>query len=182
MIFKFARFTAIFALSLVTFFSLLQISVAEELSDADVDKLFERHPDEKWKALAQRWSEYKDRMTMPVENLSLPLQSHPNGLVRARLFAERSQIFEDGTVFAIGVKVVLYDEKGVVDGYLKAVDCIFDRKASHGYCSGKVEVKYGSDILSGVGMYFSMADEYIKILSNCEIRTKRFQGNLGRLL
>ena len=121
-------------------------------------------------------------MKTPVENLSLPLEYHPNGLVRARLFAKHSQIFEDGMVFATGVRVKLYNEKGVVDGYLTAGDCIFDREASHGYCKGRVEVKYGSDVIRGVGMYFSISGEYIKILSNCEIRTKRFQGNLGRLL
>ena len=182
MSFSFIRLTALAVLLSAAFYAPLRICCAAELSDAEVDALFKRHPDAGWKVLAERWDEVKARMTTPVENLSLPLEYHPNGLVRARLFAERSQIFEDGMVFASGVKIRLYDEKGILDGYLIAGDCIFDREASHGYCKGRVEVKYGSDILKGVGMYFSISKEYIKILSDCEIITKRFQGNLGRLL
>ena len=179
---NFARLTSMAVLLSIVFFALVSPSRAAELSDAEVDALFKRHPATMWKALAERWDEIKAKMTTPVENLSLPLEYHPNGLVRARLFAERSQIFEDGMIFASGVKVALYDDKGVLDGFLKAKDCIFDREASHGYCKGRVEVKYGSDVIRGVGMYFSISGEYIKILSDCEIRTKRFQGNLGRLL
>lgn len=180
--FSFVRLTALVVLLSVALFAPLNFAFSGELSDAEVDALFNRHSDAGWKKLAERWDEVKAKMTIPVENLSLPLEYYPNGRVRARLFSERSQMFEDGMVFASGVKIVLYDDKGVIDGYLKAGDCIFNREASHGYCKGRVEVKYGSDILKGVGMYFSIPGEYIKILSNCEIKTKRFQGNLGRLL
>jgi len=180
---KFARLTAMKAMSCFVLTALLSVlSYSAELSDAEINALFNRHTDSGWKALAERWEDVSAKMTAPVENLSLPLEYHPNGRIRARLFAVKSQIFEDETVFASGVKVILYDENGEIDGHLTAGDCIFDRKSSHGYCKGRVEVKYGSDVLKGVGMYFSMSGEYIKILSDCEIRTKRFQGNLGRLL
>lgn len=179
---SFVRLAALAVLFSVATFVPLRPCRAAELSDAEVDALFKRHPDDKWKALAARWDKVKAKMTTPAENLSIPLEYHPNGRVKARLFAERTQIFEDGIIFSTGVKVDLYDEKGVLQGYLKAKAAIFDKNESHGYCKGQVEVKYGSDLLKGVGMYFSLAGEYIKILSDCEIRTKRFQGNLGRLL
>ncbi|MDA3923495.1 MAG: hypothetical protein PF904_02205 [Kiritimatiellae bacterium] len=152
------------------------------MSDADVDELFNRHPDSVWQPLAESWDDVKSRMESPVENLSLPLEYYPNGLVKARLFADASQIFPDGIIFATGVKVHFYDETGKRNGYLKADDCIFDREASHGYCKGKVEVLKDSDILKGVGMYFSISSEFIKIITECEIRTNRFKGNLGRFL
>jgi hypothetical protein len=155
---------------------------AAELSDAEIDGLFKRHSDAAWKALDSRWDAVKARMTTPIENLSLPLETYPNGMVRARLNARRSQIFEDGTVFASGVKVILYSDTGAVQGSLSAGDCIFEKEGSHGYSRGNVEVQYGTDTLKGVGMYFSISGEYIKILSDCEIRTRRFQLNLGRLL
>ncbi len=178
----FVRLAAMAALLNIAVFTPLYICSAADLSDAEVDALFKGRPDDNWKALAGRWDEVKARMINPVENLSLPLEYHLNGRVKARLFAKRSQIFEDGIIFASGVRVNLYDVKGLIDGYLIAESCLFDRAASHGYCKDYVEAKYGSDSLLGVGMYFSISGEYIKILSNCEIRTKRFQGNLGRLL
>lgn len=180
--FIFVRWAVTAALLNVAFFAPLRICSAAELSDVEVEALFNRHPDDNWRALAGRWDEVKARMTNPVENLTLPLEYHPGGRVKARLFAEHSQIFEDGIIFASGVRVNLYDDKGVVNGYLITENCLFDRAASHGYCKDHVEAKYNSDTLRGVGMYFSISGEYIKILSNCEIRTKRFQGNLGRLL
>lgn len=159
-----------------------RVCASGELSDAQIDALFSRLPDDPWKALDTRWDAVKAKMTTPIENLSLPLETHPNGMVRARLNARHSQIFEDGTIFASGVKVILYSEKGEVQGSLSAGDCIFEKQGSHGYCRGSVEVQYGTDTLKGIGMYFSISGEYIKILSNCEIRTQRFQVNLGRLL
>ncbi len=169
------------ALALGAVFLGLQ-STAREISDAVVEELFSRHKESEWRPLAERWDEVKAKATAPVENLSLPLEYHPGGLVKARLYAEKAQIFPDGTVFATGVKVHLYALSGKPDGYLKADDCLFDRQASHGYCKGRVEVVKDSDLIKGVGMYFSISKEFIKILSNCEIRTNRLKGDLGRYL
>lgn len=155
---------------------------ARELSDADVEELFAKHKESDWRPLAERWSEMKSKMDAPVESLSLPLEYYPSGLVKARLYAEQAQIFPDGMVFATGVRVQLYDEAGNRNGYLKAEDCLYDRQASHGYCKGKAEVLKGTDLIKGVGIYFSISNEFIRILSNCEIRTNRFKTNLGRLL
>ncbi|MDD2601174.1 MAG: hypothetical protein PHO37_18445 [Kiritimatiellae bacterium] len=159
-----------------------QSCASRELSEAAVEELFAKHKESDWRLLAERWSDIKAKMDAPVERLSLPLEYFPSGLVKARLYAEQAQIFPDGMVFATGVRVQLYDESGKRDGYLKAEDCLYDRQASHGYCKGKAEVLKGSDLIKGVGIYFSIPNEFIRILSNCEIRTNRFQGNLGRLL
>ncbi|MFO7936313.1 MAG: hypothetical protein R6V06_01745 [Kiritimatiellia bacterium] len=179
----FARLKKLTALCFFLLSALLHTECnAAEISDAELDALFNRHSDSGWSELAERWDEVKAEMTSPVENLSLPVDYHANGRMRAKLFAARSQIFEDGTIFASGVRVNLFDDKGNPAGYLKMADCIFERESSHGYCKGEVNVKYGADILSGEGMYFSISGEYIRILSHCKVRTKRFQGNLGRLL
>ena len=174
-------------LTLVTLLALLvlwpvTICFAQRLSDAEVDALFNRHKEGVWRPLAGRWDKVKSEMNAPIENLSLPLEYHPSGLVKARLYAEKAQLFTNGVVFATGVKVHLYSESGKMDGHLKADDCIFDRQASHGYCKGRVEVVKDTDFLKGVGMYFSISNEFIKIISNCEIRTNRFKDNLGRFL
>ena len=159
-----------------------QSCVARELSDADIEELFTKHKESDWRPLAEQWSDVKAKVDAPVENLSLPLEYYPSGLVKSRLHAEQAQIFPDGMVFATGVRIQMYDESGKRDGYLKAEDCLYDRQAAHGYCKGKAEVLKGTDLIKGVGIYFSISNEFIKILSNCEIRTNRFTANLGRFL
>jgi len=158
------------------------VCTAGDLSDSEVDELFNRHKAVLWQPLAKSWAGVKAKMAAPVENLSIPLEYYDSGLVKARLFAVKAQIFTNGLVFATGVRVNLYNEKGKPNGFLKAEDCLFDRNESHGYCRGAVEVVKDTDLIKGVGMYFSIPNEFIKILSNCEIQTGRFKANLGRLL
>ena len=50
-----ARLTALSVLFSVAFSAPLCPCWAEELSDAEVDALFKRHPDTQWKVLADRW-------------------------------------------------------------------------------------------------------------------------------
>ncbi|HRT29464.1 MAG TPA: hypothetical protein P5527_06700 [Kiritimatiellia bacterium] len=150
------------------------------VEDPDVARWFNRHDDAVWHPLAERWSTVKAAMTTPVENLALPLDYHADGRIRARLRAEKAQVFTDGMVFAEGVTVELLTAEGKPDGVLTAEGCLFDREARHGYCDGRVTVEKDSDRLKGRGMYFSMAGEYIKILAECEIRTHRIRSNFGR--
>ena len=149
--------------------------------DPDVERWFNRHPAEEWRPLAEKWAPVKAAMSSPVENLVLPLDAFPNGRMKARLRAKKSQIFPDGVIFAEGVDVELLAEDGRVDGRLTAEGCLFDRKAKRGYCEGLVGVEKGGDRLKGRGMYFSIEDQFIKILSECEIRTCRMRNNFGRL-
>lgn len=150
--------------------------------DPDVDRWFARHGDQVWMPLAEKWGESKAAMTAPVENLMLPLDYFPNGRMKAVLRAVRSQMIADGLIYAEGVSVDLLTEDGRPDGRLTAEGCLFDRKAKHGFCEGAVSVVKGSDRIKGRGMYFSTEEQFIKILSECEIRTSRIPLKLGRLL
>ena len=150
--------------------------------DPDVERWFNRHSAEEWRPLAEKWVSVKAAMVSPVENLVLPLDVYPNGKVKARLRANKAQIFlDDGLIFAEGVYVELLAEDGQVDGRLTAEGCLFDRKAKRGYCEGHVSVDKSGDRLKGRGMYFSIEEQFIKILSDCEIRTHRMRNNFGRL-
>lgn len=148
--------------------------------DADVQRWFDRHPDSVWRPLADKWAASKAAMTSPVVNLTLPLDYYENGRIRAVLKAERSQMYPDGLIFAERVKVDLLTVDGKPDGQLTADSCLFDRQAKHGYCEGAVFMVKGSDRLRGRGMYFSTGEQFIKILSECEIRTNRIPLKLGR--
>ncbi len=150
-------------------------------ADPDVERWFSRHTDEMWRPLAEKWAASKAAMTSPVENLMLPLDYYANGRMRAVLRAARSQIVAEGLIYAEVVSVDLLTEDGQPDGQLKAEACLFDRASKQGYCEGTVSVVKGTDRIKGRGMYFSIEAQFIKILSECEIRTRRIPLKLGRL-
>ena len=159
----------------------LLAAAASAAGDPEADHWFMRHTEAEWRPLAERWAEVKAQMTTPVENLALPLDHYPSGRVKARLRAEKAQIFMDGMVFAEGVDVELLTEEGTPDGRLTAEGCLFDRKEKHGWCEGLVSVDKDGDRLKGRGMYFSIEAQFIKIMAECEIRTNRMKNNFGRL-
>jgi len=156
--------------------------VAFGVDDPEVDRWFARHSEEVWRSLAEKWEPVKASMTSPVENLYLPLAYHINGRARAMLRAKKAQIFLDGLIFAEGVSVELLTEDGHSDGQLTAEGCLFDRKEKRGYCEGVVSMVKSGDRLKGRGMYFSIEEQFIKILADCEIRTQRIRNNFGRIL
>ena len=150
--------------------------------ESDPLALFGRHPDSEWKPFEERWDSTKAAMTVPMENLQMPLEYWPEGGVKARLFARRAQVFEKGqTIFAEGVRVEMLSQEGKPDGELNADGCLFDKATKRGYCRGMVTVRKDGDQIKGRGLYFSVSEEYIRILSECEIRTRRFQGSFGKI-
>ena len=161
--------------------SLLDGRALVAAGDPEVDRWFARHTDQVWRPLADKWGAAKAAMTSPVENLTLPLDYYPNGRTKAVLRAKKSQIVAQGMIYAEGVSVDLLTVDGQPDGKLVADGCLFDRVSKQGYCEGSVSVVKGTDRIKGRGMYFSIEEQFIKILSECEIRTGRIPLKLGRL-
>jgi hypothetical protein len=159
----------------------LPVMAAWAAEDPETARWFNRHTEAEWRPLAERWAAVKAAMTTPVENLAIPLDYHPNGRVKARLRAERAQVFLDGMIFAENVEVELLTEEGAPDGRLTSEGCLFDRKAKHGWCEGRVSVEKDGDRLKGRDMYFSIERQFIKIMAECEIRTRRIRNNFGRM-
>jgi hypothetical protein len=157
------------------------LGLREARADAEADRWFARHPEQLWQPLAQKFGEAKAGMKTPVENLTLPLDYHANGRVRAVLRAAKSQMLGEGLIIAQEVTVDMMNEEGKPDGRLTAEGCLFDRNAKHGYCEGLVTVVKGTDRIKGRDMYFSIENQFIKILSECEIRTSRIPLKVGRL-
>jgi lipopolysaccharide export system protein LptC len=134
-----------------------------------------------WEALSGKWEQSSAAMTTPVENLVLPLDHHESKRIKTLLRAEKARLLGEGLIFALNVKMELLAADGKPDGMLIAEDCLIDRNTKRGYCKGAVEVKTGTDHLKGRGMYFSTDEEFIKLLSECEIRTFRIPASFGRL-
>ena len=134
-----------------------------------------------WNVLVDKWDVSKAAMTSPIENLMLPVDHYADGRKRIVLIAKRAQILSESLVYAEGVRLEMLTPDGKSDGIVLADDCLLDQKTKRGYCRGKVDVTKGTDHIKGRGMMFSGEDQFIKVLSECEIRTFRIPSNFGRL-
>ncbi len=134
-----------------------------------------------WQGLMDKWNASKAEMTAPIENLSLPVDLYPDGRKRIVLLARRAQILSKSLIFAEGVRLEMLSPEGKTEGVVLAEDCLLDQSTKRGYCRGLVDVTKGTDHIKGRGMMFAADEKFIKILAECEIRTKRIPTNVGRL-
>lgn len=138
--------------------------LAERNDDSDVMRLREA-----WRACKARVDQ---KLEQPAENVTIPLETFPDGTVKSRVTAKRAHVFVDtGFVWGEGIRVEQYDEKGKVHASLVADDCIVDRKARTGWVAGAAKMVYGESSISGRGIYFSLTREFIKIFSQSEVCT-----------
>ena len=87
----------------------------------------------------------------PAENLVVPIESYPDG--------------EDVTVRE-------FDPDGAPRAEVKAKNCVVDRTTKSGYVAGHAKAVYGGTTVEGDGIYFSFAEEFVKIMSNVAIESK----------
>ena len=114
------------------------------------------------------------KLESPAENVSIPIESFPDGTVKSRVTAARAHMFPDsGFVWGEKIRVEQYKEGGKLYASLDAENCVVDRKTKSGWVEGSAEMTYGDASVKGRGIYFSLTNEFIKIFSQSEIRTGR---------
>jgi hypothetical protein len=138
--------------------------------------------DAAWRDLASVWDAGHDKpVGSPVENLTLPLDHHLNGRVRAVLHARTASLADDHYVRAWQVTVDLFTAEGGPDGRIVAESGLFDRGSRRGYCRGAVSFTRQDARVSGIDMYWSADQQRLRILSHGEVRTKGLTGRIGGL-
>lgn len=136
--------------------------------------LAERGDDSDMLRLRAEYGKCIKNIETPAENVVLPLEFYPNGLVKSRLKAKKAFMFM-GTnfIWGEGVRVEQYKEDGkTVEAFLTADNCFVDRKSQSGWVEGNARMFWDGTSISGRGIYFSFNREFIKIFSQTEIRTK----------
>ena len=137
--------------------------------------LAERADDSDMMRLRVAYRDSVAKVESPAENVVFPLETFPDGSVKSRLTAARAQMFTDSEyIWGEDIRVEQYREAGSTNVWasLKAENCIVDRKTKSGWVEGSATMVYGDSSVKGRGIYFALPREYIKILSNCEIRTR----------
>jgi len=122
--------------------------------------------------LRDAYPKFRDRVSQPAENVVIPVESHPDGSVKTSVFAERAQFFlQDGIVWAEGVEIRQYRRDGTEESRIEADNCIVDRSTKSGWSDGHARARYRDQAeLEGDKLYFSAAEEYLKIFTNTVLR------------
>ncbi len=135
--------------------------------------LAERGDDTDLMRLRTAYRECVKKVESPAENVMFPLETFPDGTVKTRLSAKRAHLFVDsGFIWGEGIRIEQYEKDGTVNASLEADNCIVDKKSKTGWIEGSAKMTYRESSVKGRGIYFSFAREFIKILSQSEVRTK----------
>ncbi len=135
--------------------------------------LAERGDDTDMMRLRAAYRECVKKLESPAENVMFPLENYPDGTIKTRLRAKRAHLFVDsGFIWGEGIRIEQYEEDGTVSASLDADNCIVDKKSKTGWIEGSAKMTYRESSVKGRGIYFSFAREFIKILSQSEVRTK----------
>ncbi len=122
-------------------------------------------------AYAECAKKIAENQEAPAENVSIPVESFPDGTVKSRVTAAKAHIFADSS-FVWGEKIRFEQNKedGSAHLSIEAENCIFDRTTKTGWVAGAAKISYGDAVASGRGVYFSVPREFVKIFSQSEIR------------
>ena len=113
------------------------------------------------------------RVVSPAENVTLPVESHPDGSVKSSITATGAQFFLDtGFVWGTNVVVRQMSTNGVVEAEVTAESCVVDRNTKSGWAEGHAHARYLKNEVEGDGIYFSFSEEFVTIYANTRIRAE----------
>ena len=117
----------------------------------------------------------------PAEGVVIPIETHPDGAVKLSIAAKRAMIFLDkGLVWAEGVTIQKFDEKGVEDSRIEAESCVFDRDTKSGWVAGRMTMTKDKTVFTGRDVYFSSPEDYMISFGGSSISSEdmKFGGGL----
>ncbi len=112
--------------------------------------------------MRQTFESVRPRVSEVAQEVSVPLETHEDGSVKLSIAAEKAQFFmEDDLVWAQGVVIRQFDEKGVETRRVEAAELVFVRASRRGWAQGAAKVSSGGNVFSGEDVFFSTDDDYI---------------------
>lgn len=110
---------------------------------------------------------------LPIENLRLPLEHYPSGIVRREILAGVARVPPKGAIRAEKVRMVSYDEAGRIDMEVVADACIYDRDKGQARGDTPVRVSGQGFVIQGQGFEWSADTQVVKILSRARVEFSR---------
>lgn len=123
--------------------------------------------------LRKAYADCVSKLQVPADDVTIPIDTHPDGSVKTIVNAKRAQYFlETGLVWAEGVVVRKYRRDGSLDTRIDAEKCVIDRQSRSGWVAGRAKIVQGSTVFTGRNVFFSSPEEYVKVFRNVKLLTK----------
>lgn len=123
--------------------------------------------------LRTAYSNCLQRMEQPAEDVTVPVETHPDGSVKLVVHAKRAQFFLDvGLVWAENVVVRKLAPDGALDTRIDARSCVIDRFTKSGWAEGAARVQHGKTSFSGRNVYFSSPESYVRVYAGADLQTE----------
>ena len=123
--------------------------------------------------LREAYSNCMQRIEHPAEDVTVPVETHPDGSVRLVVQAKRAQFFLDtGFVWAENVVVRRMEPDGTVDTRIDARSCVIDRFTKSGWAEGAARVQHGKTSFAGSNVYFASPESYVRVFSGADLQTE----------
>ena len=112
----------------------------------------------------------------PAEDVTVPIETHPDGSVKTVVSAKKAQFFLDsGFVWAEGVVVRKFKKDGSLDVRIDAENCAIDRWSKSGWAEGRAKVVQGDTTFTGRNVYFSSPESYVKVYQDADLDSKNLK-------
>ena len=118
------------------------------------------------------YSNCLSRVRTPAEDVTIPVETHPDGSVKTLVSARKAHMFvRDGLVWAEGVVIRRFRADGSQEALVEAASCVVDRTTKSGWAEGPARVVQGKTSFRGEDVFFSSPEEYVRVFRNAEMES-----------
>ena len=105
----------------------------------------------------------------PIGQLRLPIDYYPDGRIKTQITAGSAKLADAGPIEASDVRVEMFDTNGVVDAWMAATRCVFDRAAGVGRSDSDVRLEARGAVVTGTGFEWNAKTLTVRILRNAKV-------------
>ena len=118
------------------------------------------------------YSNCLSRVKSPAEDVTVPVETFPDGSVKTVVVARRAQFFvREGLVWAEGVVIRKLRQDGTQESRVEADSCVVDRSTKSGWAQGRALVMHGGTVFRGEDVYFSSPESFVHVGRNMEMES-----------
>ncbi len=110
---------------------------------------------------------------LPIENVRLPIESHPDGRIKTQLEAARAWVPASGPIRGEHVVAQIFDEQGATQLVVRAVSIEFDRAAGKATSGDAVEAVGRGVLIQGKGLDWDVSGQVVIIRENARVEFNR---------
>lgn len=118
--------------------------------------------------LRAAYGEYSGRVSIPAENLTVPIENFPNGAIKSSIFAKQACFFlQEGYIWGKGVTIRQFTREGKVESQVDAEECLVNRQTRKAWVEGHAKAYYRNQAeIEGDNVYLDANGEYITIFDH----------------